>query len=235
MNPHNPQHRGGVRSAPCGLSPDGLPAEGERCISPPSQGFPSGTTILAIYRLLPGGGAGGAWEAVGRVPLGDERASKVVVAPLPTGRYRIAACGSNGRVRPGGQLAYERHDQGAPLRPVLARTSRDYRKGGVHTSTAARLSLLEEEAAELRRRLVLSRKRRGRLLAIIAQLDQDAERLAHDGQVSSTVADHLEEITGQRFHRPATKSFVRRAVLPEDIRAAVLHRERDSAHSPNGS
>jgi len=99
----------------------------------------------------------------------------------------------------------------------------------VNASTAAQLSALGDEIAELRRRLVLSRKRRGRLLAIIAQLDLDAEQLSLNGKASSVIADHLEEVAGVRFQRPATAAFVRQVLIPDDIRRAIEAREQGAS------
>lgn len=229
MNPFNPQHRGGSQVAPHVPPTFGLPVDRERPITPPPQGFPAGTITLAIYRLLPGGGAGGAWEVVGRVPFDNEPATRALVARLPAGRYRIAACGPDGRVRPGGQFAYERHELSLALRPVRARAPRDYRKGGAHPSTTTQLLALNDEVTELRRRLARSRKKRGRLLALVARLDQEVERLVRDGQVSSVVADHLEEVTGQQFHRSATTSFERRVQVPDDVRVAIASRALDAS------
>lgn len=111
------------------------------------------------------------------------------------------------------------------MRPVRSRVPGDYRKrGGVHTVAAARLTELENEAVELRRRLNLSRKRRTRLLRLVEMLDLEVERLTTDGSACSAVADYLEDAMGKRFRRPSTASFTRRVLLPEDIRAGIAAR-----------
>ena len=201
---------------------------------PPSSGFPAGTVTLAVYRLLPGGGPGGAWEHVGRVQVDDEGAKKALVTRLPAGRYRIACCGANGKVVRGGQCVYEKAaTPGAGMRPVRARVPRDYRATrGASTPTTTQFTALEAEVLELQRRLALSRKRRLRLLELVAQLDQEADRLMTHGRACGSVLDYVEHVTQTRYKRPVTANFTRRVALPENVHAELAERAAKAQRPP---
>lgn len=163
--------------------------------------------------------------------MNDEAAKTALVAKLPPGRYRIACCGANGKVVRGGQCVYEKPaTPGAGMRPVRARVPRDYRAtAGAQTPTTTQFTALEAEVLELKRRLALSRKRRLRLLGLIAQLDQEADRLLTHGRACGNVLDYVEHVTQTRYKRPVTANFTRRVILPEDVHAEIAERAAKAA------
>lgn len=152
--------------------------------------------------------------------MNDEAAKTALVTKLPSGRYRIACCGANGKVVRGGQCVYEKPaSPGAGMRPVRARVPRDYRAtAGAQTPTTTQFTALEAEVLELKRRLALSRKRRLRQLGLVAQLNQEITRLASIGRECGVVLDYLERELDRKYKRPSTPSFTRQVMIPEDVR-----------------